>query len=753
MPNDEDIEILDDDSNTSSFNPKQNNFKFNEKGQNVPINNKKTKNSMPKEKKGTSNNGNLSNGPYNGNQFKNSGNLAKISSASDAIKSNDPEEQAQALKNAGKEAIKPIVRKGVQAATGGVVGSGPVTGAIIDKAVDKVAENPNVDKIVGEVTKKIQKKKKRILLAILSAILPQIVMILLIMFIIVSPLALANEFKDRVSDVFSSIGNFLVGNGFCSDEADCQNKYAKKYFEEIDNFSNEYDNVCGGQSQWNSDLISATIFYEQMVLMNNIDISDDTESGDTSEDLIESPNTLYNYKNANKKVKELTGRLYPYLNNTSLNVNERCKANYTGYSQYLPSYIRNNFKELQKEENKDLYSIERIVQEIMAFGNQTVIANAYRGSYYCPGVTVSNSNGETISVELEDYVAGVVFGESYSQYGIEALKAQAIAARTFVLKSTNNCSKPIESSQNAQVYRENPNEKCLQAAKETEGMILRYNSELITAQYDSFCYADSDCPDSVCNDTECSVTYTKLPNEETHKVTVPIKWKSLFVAGGGHARGMSQLASYSMAENGATYDEILYTFYSPGVEIAMMGALISGSTYTSNSLPPANAEVIQERTRNGDEFYNSSKGLISQCPWYAKSRASEILYYSNLPDDLKQAAIASISSTGGHGKSIAHNMDDTLFNKSDDYTQPHDGTVVSWTADCHEFGHVAIIEKVNDDGTVLLSDGYNGGGTDAANVWSNIRYNIRNVSLDYLASHKGSNNCTFTFNGYAYLLG
>lgn len=735
MLDDDNIEILDDDNNTSSSN-------FNNVGKRN-INDNDSKNLKDKIEQGKTNNQNNRNansqmpvgGPNNGNQFKNSGNLAKLSNAAGASNSDDPNAQTQALKSAGKEAIKPIVRKGVQAATGGLVGSGPVTSKIIDKAVDKAADNPNVDKIIDDATKKINKVKRKAVFSFIVGFVGPLLPILIIF------------------SIFCGLFLPVFGSSINNDEK--QNKYEKKYYNEMDRIANLYNSSCEGE--FNETLIGTTIFYDQIIYNDSTDIEyfDEEDS-----DITTSFNKKVNYKGKADDIKKLSNQLYPnfdFSDGADNSSASACTSSYSSYKSYLNSYVKNNYKKLPDDVNYD-----RVVDEILMIGgySDNTIANAYKGSYYCQGVTVLDSNNDLIGTyDLETYVAGVVAGESYTQYGIEALKAQAIVARTFLLKTTNNCKNPIQSGQNRQVFKETTDDKAIQATKETEGLVLQYDSELISAQYDSFCYDDSDCPDSKCNDTECSVTYTKLPNEEKHVIRIPVKWKSLFVPGGGHARGMSQLAAYDMAENGSLYDQILYTFYSPGVEIVAMGGLISGANFTSSIEPPLNADVIKERTKNGDQFYNSSKGLISQCPWYAKSRASEILYYSNIPDNVKDAAIKSITNTGGNGADVVNNIDETLFQKSYDYTQPHPGAVVSWKssakdgASCHNYGHVAIVEQVKENGTILISEGWNGGGTEAANVWSNIRYSIREVSLDYMSGYTNSRGCRYTFNGYAYLLG
>lgn len=757
---DDDFEIIEDDSASTS----PSNFSNRNKTPNLGVNsNKNIQETVEKNKSNMPNNATPKGGIDNGNQFKNAGNVANMTSG---LNSNDPNQQKQALKNLGKQEIKPMARKAVQAATGGAVGTDPFTGKMIDKAVDKVAESPQVDEMLNKVVDTVQKarKAKKILLffQIAGPFIGWFFVFILFFTAIMSPIANAQDFVESSGGFFSKLGNFLIGNGWCATEGECQLLYESKYYQAIDDFDAKYNSIC--DIDWNSDLISATIFYEQMMVSNEVGIEDNESSDEEPEEnLSESVNSLYNYENADKKVGPLTSRLYPNLNNTNLNTSQRCQADYQGYRLYLRSYINDNFKELKKPEYSE-YTDEIIMEEILAFGNEIIIGNAYRGSYYCSGVTVVDTEGNTIgSYDLEDYVAGVVQAESYTDIaGMEALKAQAILARTFVLDQTNNCKTSIESSQNKQVFVEPISGGVAeQAALETEGMILQYGSDLTQVQYDSFCYDDEDCPDTYCTDTECYATYTKLPNGEKHTVTVPIKWKPYFVSGGGHATGLSQLASYAMAEDGKIYDEILLSFYSPGVEIAMMTGLLQGAIYTSTSPPPLNPEQIQQRaSTNTDLFYNNSMGLVSQCPWYAKSRAAEILYYSDIPEDIKQAAITSISNTGGDGGNVVSRVDEELFVKSYDYTQPHPGSIVSWTSrasdgpNCHNYGHVAIIEQVNDDGTVVISDGWNGGGVHASNTWQNIRYRLRDrVPLSEVAQYKNSSGCTYTFAGYVYLLG
>lgn len=739
MFEEDDFEIIEDDSSEDNMSsPSMNRASIPSKG-----NGKDAKNIQDKVDKNKSRPGNdasmdsgkvnpkenvgAQKGIDNGNQFKNAGNVANMAKG---LNSNDPDEKKQALKNMGKEAIKPMVRKGVQAATGGAVGTDPVTGKIIDSAVDRVADNPNVDKIIGEVTKKIETHKRLMILKMLLPILPSVFLFLIII-IVISYLFLP---------VFRT-----------SDLGDSKNRHEVKFYDELDRVADIYYKKCN--MDMDTEIISASILYDQIVESYNGDIEYTDDEGNIED--MDSIMSNFNFKYKSDDILTLSKKLYPSLDFSTEEeaTITSCKANYTIYKSYLTSsYMRNHYKDLT-----DIYdSYSEIADEILAMSGQFVIDNAYQGSYYCSGVTVLNEDGTTMGTyDLETYVAGVVEAEGYSGIvGIEALKAQAVLARTFVLYETDNCKASIESSQNKQVFREPTGNRGIEAAQATEGLILEYDSQIMSVMYDSF-YTGGDYS---CDANGCSVTYTKLPNYEEHTVSVSPNYT--YMIAGGHGFGLSQVASYDLADQGYSYDSILYTFYSSGVEIAKMSSLLQGAIYTSSSEPPVNQDIIKERaSTNTDLFYNSSKGLVSQCPWYAKSRASEIIYYSDMPEDIKDAAIRSISNTGGDGGYVVSRVDESLFAKSYDYSQPHPGSIISWSSsasdgpNCHSYGHVAIIEQVNEDGTVLVSDGWNGGGVHASNTWENIRYRLRTVSIDYLAGYTNNNGCHYTFAGYAYLLG
>lgn len=93
-------------------------------------------------------------------------------------------------------------------------------------------------------------------------------------------------------------------------------------------------------------------------------------------------------------------------------------------------------------------------------------------------------------VELEDYLYGVVPNEISASWGMESLKAQAVAARTYAVSCLNPYAAygyDLDDNQNSQVYRGFISEKesTNEAVDETRGEMIYYNNKLIQAFYHS----------------------------------------------------------------------------------------------------------------------------------------------------------------------------------------------------------------------------------------------------------------------------
>lgn len=112
-------------------------------------------------------------------------------------------------------------------------------------------------------------------------------------------------------------------------------------------------------------------------------------------------------------------------------------------------------------------------------------------------VTLKRSNGIIETLELEEYLIGVVAAEMPASFHSEALKAQAIAARTYALKAMQD-NVILTDTVSTQAYKDNAALKKLwgssyntyynkikKAVEATSGLAMYYNGSLINAFYHS----------------------------------------------------------------------------------------------------------------------------------------------------------------------------------------------------------------------------------------------------------------------------
>ncbi|MFO7819855.1 MAG: stage II sporulation protein D [Halanaerobacter sp.] len=105
---------------------------------------------------------------------------------------------------------------------------------------------------------------------------------------------------------------------------------------------------------------------------------------------------------------------------------------------------------------------------------------------------------EEKKLDLEDYLKGVVAAEMPVSFPLEALKAQAVAARTYALKKKVKRQRLTTDSKFDQAWLSEEElakkwqndflvnwAKVAAAVEETKGLVLTYNNQLITAAYHS----------------------------------------------------------------------------------------------------------------------------------------------------------------------------------------------------------------------------------------------------------------------------
>lgn len=154
------------------------------------------------------------------------------------------------------------------------------------------------------------------------------------------------------------------------------------------------------------------------------------------------------------------------------------------------SFINNGLNNLvDKKENTSEKIENNIVAPKEEQKNEIINNKTY--------VTIYRSNGSINELEINEYLIGVVGSEMPASFNIEALKAQAIVARTYALKRISQ-NKILTDTTSTQVYKDNDElrniwkndfnkyyEKVKNAVMATKGMVLMYNNNYIDAVYHS----------------------------------------------------------------------------------------------------------------------------------------------------------------------------------------------------------------------------------------------------------------------------
>lgn len=201
-------------------------------------------------------------------------------------------------------------------------------------------------------------------------------------------------------------------------------------------------------------------------------------------------NKNYDVYKGNKYVYNIKDIYYPTVDkkvdNKISEVLEDVDTSKAGYDS--PSYVKES-KNIITNESHPENTNKQIQDESFASLNDNVQADLI--------VTINRLNGEVLNLTLEDYLVGVVAAEMPASFNTEALKAQAVIARTYTKKLINSGRK-ITDDVTTQVYKSDDElkrmwgtnyntyyNKIKKAVLSTEGKYVTYNSELIDAVYHS----------------------------------------------------------------------------------------------------------------------------------------------------------------------------------------------------------------------------------------------------------------------------
>lgn len=249
--------------------------------------------------------------------------------------------------------------------------------------------------------------------------------------------------------------------------------------------------------------------------------------------------------------------------------------------------------------------------------------------------------GTVISMDIEEYLRGVVPSEVSASWDADALRAQAIAARTYGIFHGAG-SQTINDTTQYQSYHTNKIDYRTDAAiTATAGIVLTYNSSIIDAVF------------SASNGGRCVSAQEHWGNALPYLIAQNDPWtQATGEEKQGHSVGLSQYgAMYAAGTLGKTYQQIL-AFYYPGTSLtANYNGAGSGSsgTYTTWQAKYGNNTFVNSNSYSGNVYRfqvdmnkwrrdRSLSEIGEDGKWGSESTAATLTFqqaYSDLTDDGK----------------------------------------------------------------------------------------------------------------------
>jgi hypothetical protein len=203
-----------------------------------------------------------------------------------------------------------------------------------------------------------------------------------------------------------------------------------------------------------------------------------------------------------------------------------------------------------------------------------------------PTIRVLFDDGTVRVLELEEYLRAVVPAEMPALWPPEAVKAQAVASRTYAQYAIENprhpnadiCANPAH-CQNFNLDKIHPkSDEAIQATKNT---IARYNGATINAFFSANCGGQSRSNEDVFG--SAALPYLR-------RVDCPDKGQK-----NGHGVGLCQYGARALAQQGRTFDQIVrhyYTGVTLGPPTDARTSTIYGTVFDAAGQPAAGVEIV-----------------------------------------------------------------------------------------------------------------------------------------------------------------
>ena len=231
---------------------------------------------------------------------------------------------------------------------------------------------------------------------------------------------------------------------------------------------------------------------------------------------------------------------------TSKQIMPLCKL-----TTYEIKYKRNHFE--IRSEDSDKIKIENDRITIRTFDSNSYIC--VKQKWYKGTIHIINNNGDMTvinDVGIEDYVRGVTPAEMPSSWNMEALKAQAIAVRSYAIANLGKHASQgfdLLDSTMDQVYNGVLAETSAtnKAVDETKGLVLTYNNKIISTMYSASAGGQTKSALQAWGNDIPYLQSVKSFDDETG-----IR---------GHGVGMTQYGAKNLADMGYNAYQILAYFY------------------------------------------------------------------------------------------------------------------------------------------------------------------------------------------------
>lgn len=278
----------------------------------------------------------------------------------------------------------------------------------------------------------------------------------------------------------------------------------------------------------------------------------------------------------------------------------------------------------------------KAVRALIASAPAFVLVNGkgYRGVIECTpgekGVLVVNE------LPLEDYLVGLINCEISSQWPMEAIKAQAVIARSYAVyqrDARKNAPYHLESSVMDQVYEgcDIEDGRAARGVRETAGEVLTYGGNVIQAFYHSNCGGHTEASENVwgfplpyLRGVDCK--YCSSAPSVKWEQTLPLKKiEALLKNSGYHVSGLREIKAGRRNQSGRLSELVLLSAKGRLTVPAAKFRMAVGSTVIKST----NFEVrqVEDSALFSGVGYGHGVGL---CQWGAKQRAGDGFDYREI---------------------------------------------------------------------------------------------------------------------------